>query len=267
MPRTHTTETNGRIKKVQGQSGDATEIKQRGLSFAFRVGMAVAKKYPGDGYFHFNLHAGSGYNTEADCIGSPLAFLSEARRVGCTSYFAGFCDRDRAQIETLLKRPELDHDRCRLFHGDNAELLQMVPDIIRLYGKKRYALGSVLSDPNGAAVPIDELAWLARECPRIDIILHWNSTIVKRLRGGIKPGQMSLTDTIKHINKLYWLIREPAGIHQFTMLIGQNFRSNDWPSFGFYHLDTPKGQEILQRCSLPKHEIRRMQTLAQETFL
>lgn len=256
------------MKKVQGQSGDATEIKQRGLSFAFRVGMVVAKKYPADGYFHFDLHAGSGYNDEAGCIGSPLAFLSEARRAGCTHYFAGFCDRDRAQIETLLRRPELDHDRCRLFHGNNAELLRMVPDIIRLYGKKRlYALGSVLSDPNGADVPIDELAWLARECPRIDIILHWNSTIVKRLRGGIKPSQMSLIDATEYIKKSSWLIREPAGIHQFTMLIGRNYRFGDWKSFGFYHLDSREGQEVLQRCSLPKHELLRMQATAQGTFL
>lgn len=255
------------MKKVQGQSGDATEIKQRGLSFAFRIGMVVAKNHPADGYFHFDLHAGSGYNEEADCIGSPLAFLSEARRAGCATYFAGFCDRDSAQIKTLLNRPEIDHDRCRLFHGDNAELLQMVPDIIRLYGKRKTAFGSVLSDPNGAEVPIDGLAWLARECPRIDIILHWNSTVVKRLRGGIKPDQMSLADAICHIKKSSWLIREPVGKHQFTMLIGRNFRFDDWKSFGFYHLDSPKGQDILQRCSSAKHEILRAQTAAQGTFL
>jgi hypothetical protein len=254
-------------KIVQGQSGDATEIKQRGLSFAFRIGLTVAKKYPDWGYFHFDLHAGSGYNDEADCIGSPLAFLSEVRRVGSTSYFAGFCDRDRAQISSLLNRPEIDHNRCRLFHGDNAELLRMVPEIIRLHGKNRGTIGSVLSDPNGAEVPIDELAWLAVECPRLDIILHWNSTIVKRLRGGIKPDQMSLADAVKHIKKSHWLIREPAGIHQFTMLIGRNFRSGDWQSVGFHHLDSPKGQAILERCNLPRHEILRRQAEAQGAFL
>jgi len=255
------------IKKVQGQSGDATEIKQRGLSYAFRVGMAVAVKYPSWGYFHFDLHAGSGYNEEAKCIGSPLAFLSEARRVNCTTYFAGFCDRDHDQIKSLLNRPEIDHDRCRLFHGDNAALLRMVPDIIRLYGKKNNVIGSVLSDPNGADVPIDELAWLARECPKIDIILHWNSTIVKRLRGGIRPDQISLTDAIRRIAKSSWLIREPVGIHQFTMLIGRNFRFGDWKSMGFYFLDSPKGQDILQRCALPKHEILRGKPPDQEAFL
>jgi hypothetical protein len=253
------------IKKLQGQSGDATEIKQRGLSFAFRVGLAVLKKsfnkYP---YFHFDLHAGSGYNDDAACIGSPLAFLSEVRFAACDNYFAGFCDKDEKQVRALLQRPELDHSRCRIFHGDNAEFLQMIPRVITHHNERlHYATGSVLSDPNGAAVPIEELAWLAETCPRIDVILHWNSTIVKRLRNGIKPDQISLTDAIKQIRKSHWLIREPVGIHQFTMLIGRNHRFNDWRAMGFNHLDSPVGQNIFERCSLSKREIDKLQMQAQ----
>jgi three-Cys-motif partner protein len=254
------------IKKLQGQSEDATEIKQRGLSFAFRVGLAVVQKhrYP---YFHFDLHAGSGYNIEADCIGSPLAFLSEVRRANCENYFAGFCDKDKSQVKTLLSRPELDHERCRIFHGDNAEFVRMIPAIITHNNDRIfYATGSVLSDPNGADVPIDELSWLARTCPRIDTILHWNSTIIKRLRNGIKPTQISLKDAIRQIGKTHWLIREPAGIHQFTMLIGRSYRFNDWPAMGFYHLDSAKGQDILQRCDSSKRGIERLQSQAQRAL-
>lgn len=240
--------------RAQGQSGDATEIKQRGLSFAYRIGLKVAAKFPQFRYFNFDLNAGSGFNDDAGCIGSPLTFLSEARVAGCERYFAGFCDRDEAAVRELLARLR-DQRCCRVFHGDNAEFLDMVPDIIRLCGEReRYAIGSVLSDPNGADVPIEGIAELARICPRIDIIFHWNSTITKRLRYGVKPEQITLEDVPHQVAKDHWLIREPSGPHQFTLLIGRNFRTGDWPSMGFHHLDSPRGQSILERCSVSTRE-------------
>jgi hypothetical protein len=247
------------VKRLHGQSADATEIKQRGLSFAFRIGLNVIRKFPQYRYFHFDLNAGSGFNEEAGCIGSPLAFLSAVRRIDCSNYFAGFCDNNKEQIKLLLKRDELDHDRCRIFHGDNAEFLMMVPEMIHRCGERlNYAVGSVLSDPNGADVPIDAIVAFARQCPRIDIIFHWNSTITKRLRNGIKPTQITLDEVTRIVPKRHWLIREPAGIHQFTILIGRNFVFGDWPSRGFYHLDSARGQDALQRCSLTAREIKVM---------
>jgi len=246
---------------TQGQSADATEAKQRGLTFAFRPGFAVMRqpKFRDRGcrLFHIDLHAGSGFNDDAQCIGSPLAFLSEAKRSGCTNFFAGFCDRDKYAIQCLKERPEIKHDeRCVVFHGDNAELLYMLPDIVRHHRENpRYAIGSVLSDPNGADVPLESIIWLAQTCPCIDVILHWNSTITKRLRNGLKPQQYTLDEVIKLIPKKDWLIREPVGIHQFTLAIGRNFRFNAWHSIGFYDLNSTRGQDILQRCSLPKREI------------
>jgi three-Cys-motif partner protein len=245
-------------KKIQGQ-GDATEIKQRGLSFAFRIGLFVIQrpdfKQWGFNYFHFDLHAGSGYNEDAHCNGSPLTYLNEAKIAGCENYIAGFCDRDADAVKSLLQYPQLQDRRCSVFHGDNSELLAMVPDIIGYFRENRkHAIGSVLSDPNGAAVPIDALADLAESCPKIDVILHWNSTITKRLRYGNKPEQIVLEDVPGLIKKQHWLIREPATAHQFTILIGRNLRTSDYPAMGFYHLDSERGQEILERCSLSLRE-------------
>lgn len=256
------------VKPPQGQSGDATEIKQRGLSFAFRVGLQVIRKWPNYRYHYIDLHAGSGFNSEARCIGSPLAFQSETRRANCSNYFAWLCDRDEGQIKQLLARPEIDHTRSEIFHGDNSELLYMIPDMVRHFSREnlQYVLGAVLSDPNGADVPIDAILDFAKICPRVDLIFHWNSTITKRLRNGIKPQQLVLDDVIGMLPKKFWLIREPAGIHQFTMVIGSNFRFNDWHAMGFYHLESAKGQDILQRCSLSIAEINKLRMSSQQAL-
>lgn len=247
----------------QGQSGDATEIKQRGLSLAFRIGLVVvnkiARQVPHARYFHFDLNAGGGYNHEAGCIGSPLTFHNEARLANCTRYFAGFCDRDKHQVESLLRLPTIrDDPQSFVLHGDNDQLLAMVPDIVSHYGERRqHAIGSILSDPNGADVPIDAIIELAHICPKLDVIFHWNSTITKRLRYGVSPQQLVLQDVVRLVRKEHWLIREPVGIHQFTLLIGRNWRFGDWSKNGFFDLDTPRGQAVLDRCSLSRRDIDR----------
>lgn len=245
-----------RSRSIQGQSGDATEIKQRGLSFAFRIGLMVAvRKFPQYRYFHFDLNAGSGINEEAGCIGSPLSFLNETSVMQCRQFFAAFCDREADQVRALLSRSALKDTRCNVFHCDNAELLSIAPDIVTSYGERRqYAIGSVLSDPNGCDVPIDDIAEIAHALPRLDVIFHWNSTITKRLRYGIKPTQIMLNDVPRLVPKAHWLIREPIGPHQFTMLVGRNFRSGDYPSMGFFHLDSERGQHIMEKCSVSDRE-------------
>lgn len=246
----------------QGQSGDATEIKQRGLSLAFRIGLAVvekmARKISSARYFHFDLHAGGGYNDAAGCIGSPLTFLKETEVASTERYFAAFCDHDADQVRSLLNRPEVaDDDRAFVLHGDNSQLLAMVPSIIREFrDRPEWAIGSILSDPNGADVPLDAIIETVNICPRLDIIFHWNSTITKRLRNGIKPEQVVLRDVIGMVPKRHWLIREPAGIHQFTLLIGRNWRFDDSRGMGFYHLDSPRGQTILDRCSVSNQQLK-----------
>lgn len=252
-------------RMIQGQSDDITELKQRGLGFAFRVGLNVIRKWPQYRYHYFDLHAGSGFNNEANCIGSPLTFISEAKRINCLNYFAAFCDHNEMQIKQLMRHPELDHQRCFAFHGDNSGLLLMAPEIISRLSKEslRYAIGAVLSDPNGAEVPIDGIVDFAKVCPRIDVIFHWNSTITKRLRNGIKPQQITLDEVVRIVPKDHWLIREPAGIHQFTMAIGSNYPFNDYKAMGFYHLDSPRGRDILQRCSLSQREIEKLKAASQ----
>jgi hypothetical protein len=240
-------------KLVQGQSDRITELKQRGLGWAYRIGFAVVAKQNWQ-YFNFDLNAGSGFNDKFGCVGSPITFLNEAKSVSCSSYFSAFVDRDRQQVAALLNRPEVKtNPRCEVFHGDNCEFPSMVPDLICHYGDRpKFAVGSVLSDPNGVEVPLEAIGQLAKICPKLDCIFHWNSTATKR---GYKHIPQTRLDAVPRIiKKSHWLIRQPFGIHQFTILIGRNYRFGDWKAQGFHHLDSAMGEALMDECSYSETE-------------
>lgn len=242
---------------IQGQ-GDSTEFKERGLSAAFWVNLTIFQRGFGQAgrfrYFHFDLNAGGGFNEQAGCIGSPLAFLQATRSANCERFFAGFVDIDKAKVRSLLARPELQRPDCFMFHGDNRGFIGQIPDLIRAYGENpRQAIGTVLSDPNGIEVPLEELAWLSGECPKLDLVINWNSTSVKRTMGVFGRGTR-LTDALPVLRKKHWLIRMPLTIHQFTLLIGRNIPTGEHRRLGLYHLNSPPGVSILNRCSYTAEE-------------
>jgi hypothetical protein len=233
----------------QGQSALATERKQRGLAYAFALSAAVMRKHRewAKPYLHIDLNAGSGDNTRFGCDGSPITFMRLFEDV--PHFRAIFIDNDASQITQLGTHALMQDPRCTLHLGDNAEFL----NALQIDG--HWQLGSIVSDPNGSDVPIDALIYAGRRYPKIDQIFHWNSNITKRLKYGLKPSQIVLADVPKLIpTKTAWLIREPVGPHQFAMLIGRNYRGNDWPKGGFYHLDSPQGEEIMDRCSRSRKE-------------
>lgn len=237
----------------QGQSHDSTEMKERGIASAISINLRIFKsKYkPWATYQHFDLNAGSGMNDQVNCIGSPLAFIQSVDNLGISNYRAYFTDIDHDTIEKLHTYPEMKRENCFLFHGDNESLITAIPDLIRLTDKKlKYAIGSVLVDPNGSEVNVDALSWLSKQCPRLDFIINWNSVIFKRLQGA----HGTLCSAIKSLDKKHWLIRKPSGGHQFILIVGRNMRIGEDKKNGFYHLNSDLGQEIFHTCNLTKAE-------------
>jgi hypothetical protein len=240
-------------KTKQGQS-DSTEFKERGLEAAFAINLKIFKstiarkfgdRYP---YWHFDLNCGCGINKKIGCIGSPLAFLRAAESVGQSSYFAGFCDINEEYLYELMEREQVrSNAQCFTFHGSNATLVETIPDIIAKIERPDRAVGMVLSDPNGFGVPLGELAELSRQCRGIDIAIHWNSRI-RRLRRGQGREFIDIDEAIAMINKRHWLIREPRGNHQWTVLIGRNIKIGEHRALGYFHLDSEKGRDIMRKC-------------------
>lgn len=237
----------------QGQGEFTTELKQRGLGYAFKVNTTVISKWAWARYFHFDLNAGSGFNEQIGVIGSPITFINAMRDSGVNKYHASFVDCEKDAVDSLLPRVS-QNDRCFVHHGDNAAFVSMIPGIISHYGEKPdKAIGTVLCDPNGYQVPVSELQWLNESCPKIDVVIHWNATANKRARYGVFPAHENLSQVMRLIGKQHWLIREPASMHQFTLVIGRNMKSGDYRAQGFHHLDSPAGLDILRRCDLKRN--------------
>lgn len=234
----------------QGQSA-ATELKERGLQSAFTINLRVFSKFKYRyTYWHFDLNSGSGINDDFGCIGSPLAFISAAHKTETPRYFAGFCDLNAAALGQLSSREGVvENDQCFLFHGDNSSLITAIPDIIATRENPKFAIGTVLSDPNGSQVPLDHLERLALACPKIDFVVNWNSRVFKLFQGKKWADRPTLNSAIQQMNKKHWLIRQPLGAHKWTLLVGRNYRIGGHPSLGFYNLDTPKGTEVFNRCN------------------
>lgn len=239
----------------QGQS-DATEFKQRGLQAAFGVNLRVfghgfeRRGFPFT-YFHFDLNCGSGVNEQYGCIGSPIAFIRAAKEVGVEQYFAGFCDINQQALGRLMDHEEVAHNmRCHEFNCLNSSLIEAIPEVIRARGENpKHALGMVLSDPNGSDVPLEQMEWLSRVCPKMDFVVNWNSTQFKRNIGAFGADRPTLSSAIERLNKEHWLIRKPAGMWQWTLLIGRNKKIGGSASLGFYPLDSDIGQEIFDTCA------------------
>lgn len=255
------------IKRTsQGQSL-VTEDKARGFGKAFAINLRIFQSRFADKawarYFHFDLNAGSGYNDEADCIGSPLAFLSAVHRLEVTNYRAFFVDISRDAVSELLHRPEVTSDeRSFVMHGDNAEFVRAIPSIIEASGDRPgMAIGSVLVDDNGTGIPVHELADLAAACPRLDLFINITATGLKR---AFHVRSLRLSDIVGGIDKQHWLIREPIGAFQWTMLLGRNVQVNDHRSEGFYHLESEQGRQVMERCNYTAAELREIYMKGQE---
>lgn len=245
-------------KGGQGQS-DVTEWKERGIGAACAVSLRIFSKFADRyTYFHFDINAGTGWNVAANCIGSPVAFTRTATQQGIHRFAGYFCDIDPDACRALLAHSEIGADpRCTVFHGDNRGLVPAIPDLIRRRRENPlHAIGTILIDPNGCDIPLDELSRVNVESPKLDFIVNWNSTAFKRNR--MANGTTDLRAAVEKMGKRHWLIRKPTSMHQFTLLVGRNIKVGNHAALGFHDLDTDLGRSIFDHCNLTVAELARL---------
>lgn len=247
---------------VQGQSR-STEDKERGFASMFAINLRIFQaKFPGHIYFHFDLHAGSGWNEKVNVVGSPLLFVDLANDTG-VDYRIHAVEQDKGRASTLAGL--LGHsDRAFVHHGDNCDFVPLIPELIRYYGDRpEFAIGSILIDPNNTnGIPWNEVASVLGKCPRIDVMCHFPAGAMKRIfYGVIAKGNecetwKAMSDAIGMFRKKHWLIRDPrfGGPHHFTTLIGRNIAIKEHRSIGFHSLETREGFRLFQKAVLNKAE-------------
>jgi len=218
-------------------------------------------------YWHIDLNAGCGWNEAAACEGSPLVFLRAA--IGRKRRFnACFCDRDKAALADLRGRalplcPAFAPDCWLTFDGrNNAEALAAWGQKIAVSEKTKYAVGSVLCDPNGfrdrrdprAGLPVEALRRFAAIFPRIDLIFSLNISLF-RFVGGHKEKQHAgfldwptAWEAVMSLGRPHWLVsnfRDRGKGHRFVVLLGRT--SEEVRQFRhFYPTDSARGREVLQ---------------------
>jgi hypothetical protein len=252
----------------QGQ-GPTTVRKENGFLSLFNISLGISKKVAEMPYWHIDLNAGSGFNEDVGCDGSPIIFLRAAAEVQ-RPVRAYFCDNDEASVSSLRERlatldlPDNVEYVCEV--SDNVEFLPRVAaDIRRALGREQFAIGTCLCDPNGCNhIPLDSIVGFFREFPRIDFILNVNCNVFRCIPGCRRSTRLpsstveafkiksSLPEIVEMIRKKHWLIRAPMGRpgrQMFTILAGYNLSNAPNRFQDFFDVTSPKGEEILRRLN------------------
>ena len=267
----HTAEKQYGLRKVLGQwLGIIHHIKINALNGKYKPDLCdIAKR----DILYIDMNSGSGWNSEVNCIGSPLLFLEESRRFDIKReiYFiesnvnsiVSLGERIREQYPAEISMSSLGS--CDLLTGHHERIL---PEIIRRSGK-RYGL--VYHDPNG--LPNFKLLSEISKHPDfwfVDILIRISGTNYKRIRNGLNGygskknhpelvGKYpNLKDQLKTIKKRQWIIRDivDPDPSQWTFLFGTNWTEyKAWEKEGFYKIDSSKGAAILNRVSYTIKEL------------
>jgi three-Cys-motif partner protein len=245
--------------------GEYTEEKQKHFAGLVNLHVRATKGILGrrkaDKHYHYiDLNAGPGRYKDGNgrmYTGSPLLFLDKA--MGLSVPFKAFLvEIEKTNCEDLndWTTAYRAYGDISIIHGDNEdvapELLNGSSDIPRY--------GMVYSDPTGSAPPFDMLADLSKlpAYQRIDFVIYLAATNYKRFRRAEHcPVSEFLIEKLRKIGKTTWIVREPTGAHQFTFLIGTNWRRfPDWKKQGFYNVNTPEGEALLALLNFTQEEQR-----------
>ena len=244
-------------KNPQGQS-DATRPKQEALSSFIsahsKIVEVIQGKYPSAGpYVYIETNAGSGWNDEVDCIGSPLVALEALGKHPELKYKATFIERKNDSAAELLN--------TMAFYGHTAEVINKdhaiaLPSIRVPPG----SFGLVYADPNALKdAPVEALKTFFTQAAasRIDVLFNLDAHMLRRVvegqRKGGNPGNYDdLAGLMRNIPKKDWWIRQPfvsAG-SKWIFLFGSNTPKLNIKGLGkvdlpMFPVASPTGSQIL----------------------
>ena len=212
---------------------------------------------------YVDMNAGSGYNSIAGCVGSPIIFLQAAL---LHEYIKDiyFIEKNRTNISELVSHLEQltrsdwggcscseilpglmfldpeenggarewygytpdEKNNILVTHGDNKEALPRIMSSL----KGQSPFGLIYNDPNGR--PDFEVLQQISRLPQtycVDIMIHVSGTLYnfpRIVHGKSNPEKwLKISEHIARINKKEWIVREfqPGDCQHWTFLIGTNW--------------------------------------------
>lgn len=260
---------------IHGQ-GSGTILKERSFASALTLGLQISQKpkLAKYSYFHADLHCGPGWNHERQCAGSPAVFLRAAEAVGRSNYHAFFVDKERSHIAALEATVLMGNPRCYAMCGDNESVLPVLERFIINAGEKpRYAIGSVLIDPNGYldGVPVDALRKFAARFERMDLILNFNMRTKRLGESHIQKGTgrwasktwLDLAEMPAAFSRpyQYGLIQERVTYGDpFVTMVLRNIDTGDHRALGLVKMTSPQGERIVEKYRRKDGRVRIVET-------
>lgn len=229
----------------------STPDKQRDFEAAIDLHIAVTtaicrKWHVKQPYLYIDLHSGPGLDPTG-LPGSPIVFLETAFWHQIT-HFAEFYELNPVNAEKL--KQELD--RRKLSNGQ-------VICANHLWATMRHLetvtsqYGAVYVDPSNAEIPFDILLHLCKVYPKMDLII--NLAFASYKRSVEHPDYVPLDESLPKL-KRFWKVRKPIGKHQWSILIGTNWKDYpDQESWGFYDIDTPTGRSVYEKLVYTKRQL------------
>lgn len=233
---------------AQYKMSDYTPIKQRSLDGALRQQLSIVaqitKRFNNpQSYQYYELHSGPG-TTDSGNLGSPLIFQRIATRFWQQhthfNFQATFFEADKTVV-TKLKNALGQDPRIHIRNEDHKTFIDELDRIAHETSpkKRKWVFGTVYADPSNAELPWELLEKFNEVYPAIDIMINIACASYKRTISQV--GYKTLAERLPRI-KSRWIVRRPYGKHQWSILIGSNWKKYPaWEKFGFYPW---KGSEL-----------------------
>jgi hypothetical protein len=214
----------------------------------------IRRRWPGPPYLFADLYAGPGHleYQGREFLGSPLIFRDLAIHHQLR-YEALYFEKNQDTAGQLAKaiatldgrgRTSIHAEACETGFSRWLDLTGHQPD--------RYGL--VYADPIHDEIPHALLNKAARLLPRVDLLSYVAATQYKRRRG-VDSTRPYLCDHIAAVDKQLVLIREPIGAWQWTFILWSNWVDfPQWERRGFHHLDSARGQRILNTLTYTEQQ-------------
>lgn len=193
-----------------------------------------------------DTNAGTGYNVEFGCDGSPVIFQNEMIQKNYP--YRMYCiEKNRENINELQKTLIPSSNITFVNGNHNSAIKNVLSDLKQ---KKYQQYGILYHDPNGYP-SWDMLIESSNrwETAKLDYLIHIAATTIKRVVNGLGKDS-SLLDMISKIDKRYWYIREchylGSDATQWCFLLGTNYKDySSLKSIGFKRVDTSSGESIM----------------------
>jgi len=186
-------------------------------------------------FYYIDTHAGSGYNNEIGCLGSPLVALHAIQQAGLTNFQLILIDQNKKNCELLKDR--LHGANITIKKGDCRQVLKELAPIIGGYG-------IMVVDPNGDPYFENLIEFFKFEnTVKVDLCIRLSATSWKRVASAFERDD--LYDCLKKLNKLMWYLKRPVGgdPFQWTTIFGTN-NTELKPAIkrGFINIETCEGE-------------------------